>query len=351
MYSLLPCNLDIVYVKGAILRAAREIVRRAGAMVGARGITRRLRGKVASECARGPFRCAYCGLVYKWRCNLVTHVRQKHGIFRRPACTQCGVTFRDMQVLARHTLRFHTAGARTLKCRHCPKKFKLEPDRRAHTRRVHGARERSYTCPHCAFTTTTKFALMRHIANMHPPSEGYACALCGHIAKNPRALQVHAIRFHSGVGRHRCSRCEASFTFKSSLLRHERLIHGDAIKWQKCCTCRKRFKSVELLKSHTRHVHSKPEDRCPCPRCEFVCKNKYTLAAHLANAHSGEEPYCQLCEHQVKGPLSLLRHMRVVHGVFAKPRRFAGKPVGQSKASRTSGYFDWSSHLPVVVDA
>ena len=245
----------------------------------------------------------------------------------------------------------HHWGGRQLKCPRCQKKFKLEADRRAHVRRAHGAREGCHKCPHCAFTATSKFALTRHVANLHPPPEGCVCTQCGHVSKNPRALQAHAQCLHGGTGRHRCARCEASFTTKSDLARHARLVHGDAIKWQKCRVCRKIFKSVELLRSHTRHVHSKPEERCQCPQCDFVCKNKYTLAAHLANKHSAEKPCCHLCEHQAKGPLSLLRHMRAVHGVFANPRRLACKSVGQSKARRTSSCFDWSAHLSVVVGA
>ena len=95
-------------------------------MAGARGVVRRSRGKTTSAIAPGLYQCPYCDLAYEWRCNLTTHIRQKHFAFRRPVCTQCGASFRDMQVLARHTVRFHTTGCRILKCLHCRKKFKLE---------------------------------------------------------------------------------------------------------------------------------------------------------------------------------------------------------------------------------
>ena len=105
------------------------------------------------------------------------------------------------------------------------------------------------------------------------------------------------------------------------------------------------------MRSHMRHVHSKTEDRRQCPQCELVCKNKYTLASHLASKHSAEEPRCDLCDYQAKGPISLLRHMRVVHEVFAKPRRLVGKHVGQFKARLTSSCLDWSDRRSVHVDA
>ena len=110
------------------------------------------------------------------------------------------------------------------------------------------------------------------------------CGDCGYLPKRVQALTAHRNAIHLNLKLFKCQidGCDESFSFKSSLQRHVRIVH-DNLKSFICQPCDLRFSTQAQLNGHTARIHFKI---ChPCTECQKSYSDKSNLKRHVGNKH------------------------------------------------------------------
>lgn len=110
------------------------------------------------------------------------------------------------------------------------------------------------------------------------------CGDCGYLPKRVRDLINHRNAIHLGLKLFKCQidGCDASFSVKSSLQRHVRIVH-DNLKPFICQPCDLKFSTQAQLNGHTAGIHFKI--RHPCTQCQKSYSDKCNLKRHVRNKH------------------------------------------------------------------
>ncbi len=82
-----------------------------------------------------------------------------------------------------------------------------------------------FPCSACDAVLGTKTALRNHMKR-HLGQLGYACKLCEKKFWNVNDLQGHMSARHTNIKVHVCQRCGRSFSYKKTLVRHQRNDHN-----------------------------------------------------------------------------------------------------------------------------
>ncbi|XP_061562702.1 zinc finger protein 892-like [Phycodurus eques] len=115
---------------------------------------------------------------------------------------------------------------------------------------------------------------------------------------------------HSDDKQWKCSHCDKTFTYKSSLKRHLSTHTGE--KPFTCSVCGKGFTQKGHLRAHMRtHTGEKP---FACSFCNLSFSQRSSLGPHM-RTHTGEKPYsCSVCGKSFSVSLNLIRHQRTHTG-------------------------------------
>lgn len=168
------------------------------------------------------FRCKLCGVEYRRKSNLVSHMRIHTG--ETPySCTFCGKAFRRSDYLKLH-IKIHTGEKRRRSkpfiCEQCGMKYRCALSLRNHMWKHSG--ERPYACSVCEKRFFDKRILIRHKIDCHSLEKKFVCSLCGHGFARFHTLVKHT-RIHTGEKPYNCSQCGKMFPYKYSLLMHNKL--------------------------------------------------------------------------------------------------------------------------------
>ncbi|XP_068111964.1 uncharacterized protein [Hyperolius riggenbachi] len=106
----------------------------------------------------------------------------------------------------------------------------------------------SYSCPTCGKCFTWKSSIVRH-ERTHTGEKPYACTVCGKCFGKKSILVLHE-RTHTGEKPYTCSECGNSFGLKAHLVRHVRAHTGE--KPYPCAECGKCFGRKSHLVRHER---------------------------------------------------------------------------------------------------
>lgn len=189
-----------------------------------------------------PFICSVCGRGYKWKYNLMTH------------------------------MRLHSEGKR-FRCPVCIKSFQFRSEIVKHMR-VH-MREKPFSCSICGTTFKVKEALKSHM-KIHTEETTFSCSVCGRTYNWKCNLITH-MRLHSEGKRFSCSVCKKSFQFQSEVVRHMRIHTGE--KPYRCSLCGASFRIKDYLNIHMRiHTGEKPFS---CPVCQKEFRVQQQMAKHM----------------------------------------------------------------------
>ena len=140
----------------------------------------------------------------------------------------------------------------------------------------------------------------------------FQCAYCPFMAKHNKSLTMHTKKYHPEECRFACSQCDEKFLQKSSLDRHENLVHGDS--GFSCDICMRKLCSGQALKKHIAQIH--PTDgRNDCKKCHFKASNSRELRSHVDNVHEAGNSYkCEYCGFATRKPQVLVTHIKKAHG-------------------------------------
>ena len=111
------------------------------------------------------------------------------------------------------------------KCSFCGATYKFRCQLLYHIKAMHaGAR---FVCPQCQCTLSTRSGLTEHVKHVHQKLARYQCEHCGK-GYSHRSNYLDHLATHTGVKRHVCLVCQTHYTFGHSLKKHVREVHRTA---------------------------------------------------------------------------------------------------------------------------
>ncbi|XP_063926471.1 zinc finger autosomal protein-like isoform X2 [Zophobas morio] len=150
-------------------------------------------------------------------------------------------------------------------------------------------------CNHCSFRTLRKYALKRHMVNIHfseDHTEWHHCDQCPFKAK-----------FHYRLNRH-------------IRTRHLKNTEKANFTWYKCAHCRLKTASLEFLNTHVSEKHKKADAEYQCEQCSYKATRKDLLTRHTRNVHHRDQInqfQCDQCPYKATRKDYLKRHIVKIH--------------------------------------
>ncbi|XP_046407936.1 zinc finger protein 883-like [Ischnura elegans] len=162
----------------------------------------------------------------------------------------------------------------------------------------------SYSSSKCEKSFSAKSSVVRH-THTRTKIKTYPCGECDKSFSQKSHLVCH-MRIHTKENPYSCNVCEKSFNIRSNLVSHIRTHTKE--KPYSCNECDKSFSQKSHLVRHIRtHTKEKPY---PCNECDKSFCQKSTLVCHM-QIHTKENPYaCNECEKSFSQKSHLVRHIR-----------------------------------------
>ena len=290
----------------------------------------------------GKFKCAECSFIANFAKDLVDHM-QKNGHIKHVACPNCSSTIEDNRISLdtfSHediTSHYKDCVRQLHECGWCGFTSPYVGKMSDHKKRSHFWGP--FKCYHCEYFGDFATDLVKHMAEAHNLSEGYAtCPSC----KSCMSIQIISNHYEDCVNKNfpkkgcnknrKCQYCEMKYVSSMSLKRHMTKAHG----WGhfKCSECSHEASSVKDMLDHLMAREHKIQ-MLDCP----ICKNKYALGEILSHYKScpqieakkieyqnkkdwkknkGFGFTCDICDKKYTSVIGLSTHKKVKHlwGVF-----------------------------------
>ena len=208
---------------------------------------------------------------------------ENHSTTLTPPCDKCGKVFTNPSCRDIHVQRncadiyIGTDGLPIRPCVKCGLMFNNQDERKAHMNDVH-----------------------------------LKCQQCDIVYRSFTSLRLHNEHVHLKLKPHKCLTCGRSFSMKSSLLNHERVIHQGTKKLSVCPICGKSMTTCQV-NTHIKRDHMRQRDYA-CDLCPRKFYNPSSLKLHVNDQHLRIKAYpCKLCDKSFTQSGGLHTHKRFVH--------------------------------------
>ncbi|KAJ8355535.1 hypothetical protein SKAU_G00183290 [Synaphobranchus kaupii] len=195
-----------------------------------------------------------------------------------------------------------------------------------------GKRKRSgqFKCEKCQRSFHYEKSYLKHISASHgeQPEVTYRCGTCAQTFANRCNLKIHERHVHSDERLFPCDVCGKAFKRKKDVKRHCRQVHEGGGDRHACAVCAKTLSSKTALVLHQRtHTGDRPYH---CTDCNAKFSQSSALKTHR-RTHTGEKPFaCDLCDARFTQNHMLSYHKRCHTG--EKP--YMCENCGKSFASK-----------------
>ena len=213
-------------------------------------------------------------------------------------CLYCPMEFQTKNALSSHTRFCHKEfTCDEYICDHCDKKF---PRKRLHKHMKH---HRVYVnCPDCNYELNRK--LLRNHRKNECKHKDFSCTRCNVTFTDRTSLNRHNSENHQENDV--CPMCGKEFITKYYLKLHLK-THSEDFKFE-CPQCPKKFNMELKLKLHM-NTHN-AEAKYVCNLCGQAFRHRYPLAVHERKHTNNYAHFCDLCDQKFYRHYDLVRHRR-----------------------------------------
>ena len=261
--------------------------------------------------------CNFCGKIYKYKQDVIQHIKIEHEGNPDIKCEECNKAFARKKSLEDHKTNVHLQGEQIrYNCHQCKKSFRDNRILKQHISAGHDGN--TFNCDQCDKIFTMKHSLDRHRNKYHNPNyvKKFSCPTCDKRFDTGPLLKIHVDAVHDKTS-YKCGICFKEFTAKGNLARHKKLVHLGKKNFT-CENCNLKFGSSRCLERHKRQ-HSKA--RLKCDICDKTFVDLTDLKYHVKSIHdrSPTQLKCSLCDQTYSGmsrkiKSSLKSHMIRSHG-------------------------------------
>ena len=159
-----------------------------------------------------------------------------------------------------------------------------------------GIKKEFYSCDICNKTFAQIVSKNRHILKSHKDFKGFTCDQCGKWFTNSQNLIYHKQSSHEGnLKTYKCDLCEKTLTTKKSYRNHKKNIH-ETHRDDTCNECGRVFKTPMSLGRHMKIMHTLPTHKCDfCEKTFFDFKR---LKNHTDRSHN-HFMKCMVCHKDI----------------------------------------------------
>ncbi|XP_075989340.1 uncharacterized protein LOC142985194 isoform X1 [Anticarsia gemmatalis] len=225
---------------------------------------------------------------------------------KKYTCKACDIVYKRIFDLRCHIKRTHLK-EKFVKCEHCAETFMYHSQRKQHMSEMHIIKKPEiFICANCNRQFKRKNSLAEHMMDVHIEKKCLHCHL-----KFPRKKYLFHMNEIHGVPMPTCGVCGLRALWKSTLIRHQRIVHLKEKK-KVCGVCGKKFGSGSSLSDHMITHEQKRIFKCDICMKDFARKECYKTHCRI---HTGERPFkCNICETAFIHRQSLKFHVKRHHG-------------------------------------
>lgn len=232
--------------------------------------------------------CHFCSKSFSSESNLRRHVRVNHEASQFP-CHMCPAVFRRIDSLVRHKRANHSE----LCCSVCHAVFNSADAKSTHdcTR----PSEKKLSCDVCQKSFVNRSNLNKHSYLVHGGVK-FNCNLCPKFFRRSMTLTLHLWKSHN---RFNCPQCTSVLDTAALLCDHMSSVHGR--------------KATKNLSEICRRPVNRPIAVANCVRCNKTFSSRSNLAKHIRVVHGHPRWHCTMCERTFTSELQLSLHIRTYH--------------------------------------